>query len=76
MSMLEIRLGGDVDEAAAFVELVRTLGIEINPSVTKDRGDGFSQVYGQVRVPGFTSPARPVARPTRSRTARTSRGWR
>ena len=41
-------------------------GIEIDPGSTKDRGEGYCQVYATARVPGHVSQPRPVRRPART----------
>jgi hypothetical protein len=61
--MLDVRIGGGIDEAEALVALMRAAGIEVDPGTTKDRGDGFAHVYATVRVPGHASQPRPVRRP-------------
>jgi hypothetical protein len=52
--MLQIRLGGSLDEANQLLDALRAIGAEVDMGGIKDRGH-FHHVYAVARMPG--SPA-------------------
>jgi len=59
--MLNMRLGGDPDEARAFLNALRATGVEVGPTDSRSR-DGFKHVYTTIRMPGYadTAPTEPI----------------
>ena len=49
--MLGMRLQGDPAEAAAFLDLLASVGVEVAPGPVKARAEGFAHAYSTVRMP-------------------------
>lgn len=58
--MLGYRLEGDPDEAADFLQKLRTAGVEVLQSTVRHRGDGIAHVYGTLRMPDDATPEAPL----------------
>lgn len=60
--MLNVRLEGDPEEARAFLDALRSAGVEVAAGTTKTRSGGFSHVYATIRLPDVdTGPVRVTA---------------